>query len=68
VPILAKNLSPSLKLQLLENINSPQIEIISETAHILEDMIRTVEKGNRQFTPQTKARIYEQKSKKSFLN
>ena len=31
-------------------------------------MIRTVEKGNRQFTPQTKARIYEQKSKKSFLN
>jgi hypothetical protein len=51
VPILAKNLSPSLKLQLLENINSPQIEIISETAHILEDMIRTVEKGNRQFTP-----------------
>lgn len=68
MPILAKNLSPSLKLQLLENINSPQIEIISETAHILEDMIRTVEKGNRQFTPQTKARIYEQKSKKSFLN
>lgn len=38
-------MSTSLKLSILNNIDNPEIEIIKETASILEDMIRTVDKG-----------------------
>jgi hypothetical protein len=51
-------MSPSLKLKLLENIQDPEFIIMQETALMLEDMIRTVEKGNRELSPRTKANIY----------
>lgn len=44
-PIVNTKMSPSLKLKLLENIHDPEYFIMQETALMLEDMIRTVEKG-----------------------
>ena len=35
-------MSTSLKLSLLDNINSPEIDIIQDTAFILEEMLKTV--------------------------
>ena len=57
-PIVNTKMSPSLKLKLLENIDDPEFIVMQETAIMLEDMIRTVEKGNRALSPRTKANIY----------
>jgi hypothetical protein len=57
-PIVNTKMSPSLKLKLLENIQDPEYFIMQETAMMLEDMIRTVEKGKKALSPRTKANIY----------
>lgn len=48
----------TLKVKVAQNLNHPLRSEIKESALMLEDMLRSLEKGNTNLTPRTRHRIH----------
>lgn len=48
----------TLKVKVAQNLNHPLRSEIKESALLLEDMLRSLDKGDRDLTPRTRHRIH----------
>ena len=55
-----QKLDMALKISLAKNITNPDYPIMKETAFLIEDLLRAVEKGRASLSPRAKHRIYKQ--------